>query len=245
LGWREKSLREAKLRTSWTEQNAAFESANMEFTRAILDPARSPAFLQRLSAFAARIAPAGALNGLTQCILRCTLPGVPDLYQGTEFWDLSLVDPDNRRPVDYAARAEALADGVTTRKFLPQWQDGRVKESLTKTLLALRAAEPDIFANGSYEPVTATGSRDNHVVAFLRRHRDRAILVAVPRLCAAPCMNAGLPLPPRQFWEDTRIDIPGPQREWRSALDRAVACEPRASFACAELFSDFPGAVLH
>jgi (1->4)-alpha-D-glucan 1-alpha-D-glucosylmutase len=191
------------------------------------------------------MAPAGALNGLTQCILKCTLPGVPDFYQGTEFWDFSLVDPDNRRPVDYAARSAALAEAAEARILHPQWQDGRVKESLTNTLLALRAAGPEIFADGAYEPLPATGPREDNVVSFLRRHRDRAILVAVPRLCAAPCMAAGLPLPPPEFWEDTRVELPGPERSWRSALDLQVSFEQRPSITCAELFARFPGAVLH
>jgi (1->4)-alpha-D-glucan 1-alpha-D-glucosylmutase len=245
LGWRQKSLREAKLKTSWTEPDLTFEDANMDFTRAILDSARSSAFLTRLRAFVARIAPAGALNGLAQCILRCTSPGVPDLYQGTEFWDFSLVDPDNRRPVDYAAREEAPAHCRPPATLLTRWQDCRVKESLTKSLLGLRAAEPECFANGCYEPVSAKGPREDNVVAFLRRHRDKSIFVAVPRLCAAPCMRADSPVPAPEFWKDTYIDIPGPERPWQSALDSDISYQSRASFACSELFAHFPGAVLH
>ena len=245
LGWREKSLREAKLKTSWTEQNQDFEKANMDFTRAILDPARSRPFLMRLGAFVTRIAPAGALNGLAQCILRCTSPGVPDLYQGTEFWDFSLVDPDNRRPVDYAARREALAQSQSPAAFLDYWYDGRVKQALTRSLLVLRTAEAECFAAGTYEPVAAKGPREDNVVAFLRRYRDKSIFVAVPRLCAAPCMSNGFPLPRPEFWEDTHIDIPGPERSWKSALDPGIVCQSRACFTCSELFANFPGAVLH
>jgi (1->4)-alpha-D-glucan 1-alpha-D-glucosylmutase len=245
LGWREKSLREAKLKTSWTEPNADFEQTNMDFMRAILDPTVSEAFLNRLAVFVARIAPAGALNGLTQCILRCTLPGVPDLYRGAEFWDLSLVDPDNRRPVDYTARTGALAQRGSPASLLHHWQDGHLKQSLITHLLALRACEPDCFADGSYERLPTIGPRENHVIAFLRRHRGKAILVAAPRLCALPCISDGSPLPATEFWEDTHIDIPGPERTWQSALDPGVGYRSRASFACAELFAEFPAAVLH
>lgn len=245
LPWREKSMREAKLSTSWTEPNADFEKANMDFARALLDPARSAAFLNRLSAFVARLAPAGALNALTQCGLRCTLPGVPDLYQGAEFWDLSLVDPDNRRPVDYAARMQALADAGSPADLLRHWQDGHLKQWLIARLLSLRAREPDCFEGGTYEPVQATGPRENHVIAFLRRHRDKAIFVAVPRLCAVACIDAGAPLPAREFWEGTELELPIAARSWQSALQQDVSYDSRASFACAELFAHFPVAVLH
>jgi len=245
LPWREKSMREAKLSTSWTEPNADFERANMEFARAILDPARSAAFLNRLSTFVARLAPAGALNALTQCSLRCTLPGVPDLYQGAEFWDLSLVDPDNRRPVDYAARMKALTDAGSPADLLRHWRDGHLKQWLIARLLALRAREPDCFEGGTYEPVQATGPRENHVIAFLRRHRDKAIFVALPRLCASACIEAGAPLPAHEFWEGTQLELPIAARPWRSALNQDVSYHSRASFACAELFAHFPAAVLH
>ena len=107
-GWQQKALREAKLRSSWVLPDEAYEAVCSRFLSAALDPARSKAFLADVIEFADFIAPAGAMNGLVQAFLRCTVPGVPDLYQGAEFWDLSLVDPDNRRAVDFAARQDAL-----------------------------------------------------------------------------------------------------------------------------------------
>jgi (1->4)-alpha-D-glucan 1-alpha-D-glucosylmutase len=186
-----------------------------------------------------RIAPAGALNALTQTALRCTLPGVPDLYQGGEFWDLSLVDPDNRRPVDYAARQSALAAGDDPLAALSHWRDGRVKQALIARLLGLRARWPDLFAEGSYEPLSVRGARANHVLAFLRRKDDRAVLIAVPRLVAGPCIARGMPLPDAGFWSDTRI-ADAPERDWHDLLGEASP----PSLACADLFARFPVAVL-
>ncbi len=239
FGWREKSLREAKLRTTWADPDAEFEAANREFVDALLDPARAPAFLESLAGFVTRIAPAGALNALIQTALRCTLPGVPDLYQGGEFWDLSMVDPDNRRPVDYAARQTALAAGDDPLAALASWRDGRVKQALIARLLGLRARWPDLFADDSYEPLTVRGARAEHALAFLRRKGDRAVLIAVPRLVAEPCMAQGTPLPDAGFWQDTRIaDVP--ERDWHDLLGGASP----ASLACTDLFARFPVAVL-
>jgi (1->4)-alpha-D-glucan 1-alpha-D-glucosylmutase len=237
--WREKSLREAKLQTSWADPNEPFEAANRDFVRAALDPERSGAFLGELAAFVARIAPAGALNGLVQTVLRCTAPGVPDLYQGTEFWDLSLVDPDNRRAVDFAARAEALQSAETLSACLRHWHDGHVKQAAIATLLMLRDETPDLFAHGSYEPLRTRGPRAKHVLAFVRRHAGKALLVAIPRLCAAPCMEAGTPMPPAAFWHGTGIDMRGAET-WHDVLTDAE----RGTLDCEALFAAFPAAVL-
>ncbi len=241
----EKSLKEAKLKTSWTDPNTPFERAHADFVRAILDPTRSRKFLDALAAFVGRIAPAGAMNGLVQCILRCTLPGVPDLYQGAEFWDFSLTDPDNRRDVDFAARADGLASEDDPVALLPHWKDGRVKQALIARLLAVRAEEQACFSGGDYRPLKTQGPRAVNAMAFLRQHADRAILVAVPRLGAEPCAETGLPLPPASFWDGTRIANPDPGRTWESALDPASAFSLQAQLDCAVLFADFPGAILH
>jgi (1->4)-alpha-D-glucan 1-alpha-D-glucosylmutase len=244
LQWREKSLREAKLRTSWMAPNRDFETENAEFVQAILDPVRSWRFLRSLVAFTSWVALAGACNSLVQCILRCTLPGVPDLYQGCEFWDLSLIDPDNRRPVDFDARRSALAAAEEPTALLPRWQDGRVKQALLLRLLSLRAGMPECFAAGSYAPLTVTGTRDDHVIAFERVHRSGRVLVAVPRLCARACAQNGMPNPSGEFWQDTAVIAPATSHVWRSALDRSKVFSPREEWICADLFSEFPGAIL-
>jgi (1->4)-alpha-D-glucan 1-alpha-D-glucosylmutase len=235
--WREKSLREAKLQTSWADPNEAFEVANRAFVEGVLDPNRSAGFLASLCGFAMRIAPAGALNGLVQTVLRLTAPGAPDHYQGTEFWDFSLVDPDNRRPVDYAARETALADPRDPVSLLDRWQDGRVKQALIQRLLQFRSGRRALFEGGNYTPLRMEGTRQNHALAFRRRLGEDVVLVAVPRLCASPCIERGLPLPPIGFWSDTRVAEIG---VWHNVVTGALA----ESLDCADLFRDFPAAVL-
>ena len=235
-GWREKSLREAKLRTSWADPDAAFEAANRDFVRVLLAPERSAAFLRSLSAFVSRIAPAGALNGLVQTVLRCTAPGIPDLYQGAEGWDFSLVDPDNRRPVDYARLQTMLAADGHPPATLATWQDGSVKQAVIARLLALRAQMPDLFARGDYTPLEVRGAEAGRVLAFTRQAGARKLLVAVPLHCGAACIAAGAPLPTAKFWGDTEIVADG---AWYNALTG----EP-GTLRCAELFAEFPAAVL-
>jgi (1->4)-alpha-D-glucan 1-alpha-D-glucosylmutase len=180
LGWREKSLREAKLETSWFTPDEAFERDNAAFVKAILDPAHG--FVPRLGAFVERLTPAGICNSLIQCALRLTLPGIPDLYQGTELWDFSLVDPDNRRPVDYHARMALLDAQLELR----DWRSGSPKLALIRHFLTLRRERPDIF-----EARTEHVPSSNGTLAF----RRGPLLVAVPLLCARSCIERGMPLP--------------------------------------------------
>jgi len=180
LAWREKSLREAKLETSWFAPDVEFEKANAVFVRAILDPAQG--FVVRLQAFVDQLAPAGVCNSLVQCALRLTLPGVPDLYQGAELWDFSLVDPDNRRPVDYSMRMGMLDAGLD----LKDWRLGSAKLALIQRLLTLRRERPDIFEAGIERIAAPDG-----VLAF----RRGVLLVAVPLLCARSCIERAKPLP--------------------------------------------------
>jgi (1->4)-alpha-D-glucan 1-alpha-D-glucosylmutase len=243
-GWQEKALREAKLRSSWTEP-AAYEAICARFLKGALDPGRSPAFLAALAAFVDRIAPAGALNSLTQTLLRCTSPGVPDLYQGAEFWDLSLVDPDNRRPVDYQARREALAAGDDPRRLLETWRDGRVKQGLIHRVLAVRQALPALFAHGDYRAVEVHGPRDSSALAFVRRHGGARLFVAAPLHCARAVLGREAPLAPSAWWGDTAFSMPGDHApaDWRDML--APDLVPAAPGLLArDLFSRFPVAML-
>ncbi len=187
-----KAGREAKLRTSWTNPDVAYERALEEFTRAILDPQRSSAFFDSLRIGARSLAATGLTNSLAQAVLKATAPGVPDTYQGTELWDFSLVDPDNRRPVDFTARIaalraldDALERGTPrealVRDLLAAWPDGRIKLYVLATLLRHRAAataKGASWAENAYAPLDALGDKAAHVVAFARG----AALVIVPRL---------------------------------------------------------------
>jgi (1->4)-alpha-D-glucan 1-alpha-D-glucosylmutase len=194
--WLVKALREAKQRTAWDNPNEAFEGDCLNYLASLFDPQRG--FLDEAEAFVAKIAPAGIRNSLSQTLLRLTMPGVPDLYQGTEFWDFSLVDPDNRRPVDFAARARALSEGADLATLLAHWQDGRVKQALIARLLGFRRQHPQLFAEGSYEPLAVSGPKAGDLIAFARRWRDEVLIIAAPRLTASADPD----------WRGTRIALP-------------------------------------
>jgi len=179
--WLVKALREAKQRTAWDDPNEGFERDCEGYLAWLFDPTRG--FLAQAESFVERIAAAGIRNSLAQTVLRLTAPGVPDLYQGTEFWDFSLVDPDNRRPV-------------------AGWRDGRVKQALIARLLRFRQQHARLFAEGSYEPLATSGAKADHLIAFSRRLEGEALIVAVPRL------TAGLGAAIGPIWQDTRIAMP-------------------------------------
>ena len=177
IGWQEKALREAKLRSDWSDPDTPYETAARDAVTHLLAEDGDRTLVADIFAFIQSIAAAGAVNGLSQLVLKLTVPGVPDLYQGTEYWDFSLVDPDNRRPVDFAARHKSL--GTTdVAAALSSWRNGRIKQPIARRLLALRQSRPELFAMGSYEPVDA----GDHVVAFRRQQGSDSLLVAVPRL---------------------------------------------------------------
>ncbi|HET6194520.1 MAG TPA: malto-oligosyltrehalose synthase, partial [Acetobacteraceae bacterium] len=223
-GWQQKALREAKLATDWSDPNVPYETAARDLLHRLVVEDRAPALLADIFAFIQEIAPAGTLNSLAQTLLRLTVPGVPDLYQGTELWDFSLVDPDNRRPVDFTLRQKLL--GTAT------WRDGAVKQALIVQALGLRKAMPDLFAKGSYEPLTAQGPLANHVVAFLRRHELDALAVVVPRL------PTGLTV---EGLADTSVALPA-RLELFSTLEEDVVIDPHA--ALQQLWRRWPVALL-
>ncbi|MGE0425561.1 MAG: malto-oligosyltrehalose synthase [Reyranellaceae bacterium] len=176
--WQQKALREAKLRSDWIDPDAAYEEAARSFVIRLIAGRAIPDLLEDMALFVERIARPGVVNGLAQLVLKLTVPGVPDIYQGTEFWDFSMVDPDNRRPVDFARAIESLGAAAH------DWQSGTIKQQVAATLLSLRSRMPDVFANGSYEPLDLQGPQADRFIAFARRHEGGALVVAVPRL---PC----------------------------------------------------------
>jgi (1->4)-alpha-D-glucan 1-alpha-D-glucosylmutase len=182
-----KAAREGKEETSWLNPNDGYESGTRDFIAKILDPSLSAEFLESLQGIAGRIALLGALNSLSQLTLKATLPGVPDFYQGTEFWDLSLVDPDNRRPVDFAARRAALdkLQDPDWSELARNWADGRLKLAWTRRLLKLRTELVDVFTDGNYQPLEVSGPHSDHVIAFARTHGRGATITVVGRAFAA------------------------------------------------------------
>jgi (1->4)-alpha-D-glucan 1-alpha-D-glucosylmutase len=245
----EKATREAKVHTSWTSPDAEYEGAVKEFVARILDEKSGRAFLEDFHRFGRAVSRQGLLNSLAQTVLRLAAPGVPDTYQGTELWDFSLVDPDNRRPVDYERRRAMLAalnargpaSPALARELLESKEDGRIKLFVTSRVLQARRENPGLFSEGEYLPAKAAGEQGDRVFGFARRHEGRSALVAVPRLTKN-----------LRGWGDTRLHFPGvaaeSNRRYRNLFTgEAHALTPHKdgpSLALADLFATLPFAVL-
>ena len=239
--WQVKALREAKQRSSWESPDTDYETAAAACIDRILDGA-SPAGAA-LAAAAQRIAPAGAVNGLAQCLLKLTAPGVPDIYQGCDLWDFSFVDPDNRRPVDWARRKACFAPGEPPARHLGAWRDGRVKQALIAAALAARASSPDVFAAGRYDPLAAGGARQRHVLAFARSFRGRTAVTVVPRAVFAMLPDGGGLSFAAGAWDGTTVATGGPATGiLRNVCDGRRLTGP--SLDLGELFREFPVALL-
>ena len=254
-GYLLKAAREAKLRTSWISPNEGYERALAAFVRALLGRARPNPFLDDLRAQAATLAWFGGLNSLSMVLVKFTSPGVPDLYQGNELIDLSLVDPDNRRPVDYALR-ERLLDELrpldtrdlarAARTLAESPADGRAKLFVTWRLLQLRARRTALMRDGGYAALAAHGARAAHVLGYARRHGRHVLVVAAPRLFAKLLGEPGrLPLG-ENIWGDTVLEAPGVPDGTRLANvltgEEVEVSEGRIRIARA--FASFPGAAL-
>ena len=200
-----KALNEAKINTSWIQPNEAWDQATREFVATILQPGPKNRFVPTLLPLVEEVARLGAINSLGQLLLKLTAPGVPDIYQGNETWDFSLVDPDNRRPVDYGARREmleALRDS-SPAEMLQNWADGRIKLFLTQRILNFRREQPELFLHGRYLPLATRGAQAESCVAFAREHEGRWLIVLAPRLSS----RVGFP-PVADRWQDTVVELP-------------------------------------
>ncbi len=245
LAYLEKALRESKRHTSWLRVDAEYEAAARAFAEAVLG---SSAFARSFEPVARRLAAAGRLSSLAQVALKGVAPGVADVYQGTELWDLSLVDPDNRRPVDFAARAALLAGmdaraagGGPARAGLARelggaLTDGRAKLWLLATVLRARRRDPALFLEGAYLPLPAVGPRAGRVVAAARALGARGALCVVPRLALSCLEEADQP------WQG-ELPLPGSLRgPWRDAVTGET--HRGDALPLARLFADFPVAFL-
>jgi (1->4)-alpha-D-glucan 1-alpha-D-glucosylmutase len=183
-----KFMREAKVRSSWAAPDNEYEEAVLAFVDSALDFRESESFLSVFLPFEQQLARLGVENSLAQTVLKLTAPGVPDVYQGSELWDLSLVDPDNRRPVDYEKRMRMLADldarQTPVQELMRHWHDGAVKLFVTSRTLRFRAAQPSLFARGDYEPVLSAGPKADCICGFARIEGDCAALIIAARLPA-------------------------------------------------------------
>jgi (1->4)-alpha-D-glucan 1-alpha-D-glucosylmutase len=235
-----KAVDEAKRHTSILNRNEDYIAACEAFVDGITTPGAAPDFLASFTPLADRIARLGMVNSLVQLVLKCTVPGVPDFYQGNETWDFSLVDPDNRRPVDFERRRTMMeaAGKAALPALLENWRDGALKLRVTRELLRLRREVPGLFSAGTYQPVAANGSFGDHVVAFTRTHGGESLLVAVPRLTA----TLGSP-PVGAVWDDTWLAEVDSAAGWQDLLTGGIF-PPRAGVYLRSLFAELPFAVL-
>jgi (1->4)-alpha-D-glucan 1-alpha-D-glucosylmutase len=213
-----KAIREAKINTSWISPNAQYEEAVMNFIDSILSNSPNNIFFNNFFIFQELTSSCGMFNSLSQTLLKITSPGIPDFYQGNELWDFSLVDPDNRRLVDYRMRKDLLDDLMrmestagpreTAREVVASRNDGRIKLHLTRKALNYRREHREVFETGSYLPLTVEGRCREHVCAFARSAGDSSTLVVAPRFCSHLIRDSGgLPLGP-EVWRDTRVIPP-------------------------------------
>jgi (1->4)-alpha-D-glucan 1-alpha-D-glucosylmutase len=207
--WQQKALREAKLFSEWSAPNENYERAASELVAWLM--AGPSELLTEIADFVWRIAPAGAANGLAQTLLKLTAPGVPDIYRGTEYWDFSLVDPDNRSPVDFAARKhslDAISPSKSVAEYAANWADGRIKQAMIARVLAVRKKMPRLFADGNYVPLEAVGPFAEHIVAFARILGSSFAVTAVCRMCSGLLHDDGSLTIPQARWKETRILLP-------------------------------------
>ncbi|HKS91299.1 MAG TPA: hypothetical protein VJQ83_05170, partial [Tepidiformaceae bacterium] len=228
-----KAMREAKERTAWTRIDEAFETQVHAFVRATLDGRRSRRFIDRVERFVDRIAGAASLNSLGMVALKCTAPGIPDFYQGSEAALTTLTDPDNRSRIDFEAIAALAQDDscVGTRPLSVE------KVEFTHALLSMRARRPALFSSGEYIPLQATGSLDQHVFAFLRRHGRDWVMVVIARAGAHHVDAEGRVQ--GATWDDTRLSVDTPVITWHNvwAAQEVVAA---SSIQLAELLGTTP-----
>lgn len=252
-----KAAREAKVHTSWIDPKPDYEEALVSFTASILKVSNRNTFLTDFLRFHKKIAFYGALNALTQVLLKIASPGVPDFYQGTELWDFSLVDPDNRRPVGFEERTRLLEDlkqreseGLLplVSDLLSRWEDGRIKLFVTSKALDFRKNQSELFLEGDYVPVHASGMRKQHLCAFIRKQNGAWVLVAIPRLLTHLVTVSKFPVG-RRVWGTGRLVLPrGAPKHWDNIFTgqtvKAASVFGRRVLLLKGVFQHFPVALL-
>jgi (1->4)-alpha-D-glucan 1-alpha-D-glucosylmutase len=253
-----KAVHEAKMNLSWINDDPVYLEALRDFVEKVLAPGtrnQPNAFLDQIQTFVPVIGFFGAINSLAQRLLMITSPGGPDLYQGSELWDLSLVDPDNRRPVDYSLRQRLLteldrrAEAGNLRQLceelMKSYQDGRIKLWTTIQALRCRRDRRELFHSGQYSPVFASGLRRDNVIAFAREHNNQIAITAVPRLSYG-LADGEMRFPLRDMWETTELPVPARAAEFmeNAFTGEKVKVTPRRTLLCREVFAHFPVALL-
>lgn len=247
-----KAVREAKINSTWLSPNLAYEEATISFVSKLLDQTVGNEFLQEFLSFEKEIAFYGYLNSIGQTLLKIACPGIPDFYQGSELWDLNLVDPDNRRPVDFFKRKKLLNDilNVETpdlKRLLENFQDGRVKLYAIHKLLGIRRKNRKLFEHGAYIPLTVKGPNRKHLVSFCRRKDASSAIAIIPRFLTN--LTTPLKIPPSDVWKDTYISLPtNAPGNWREVFtNKTVYSKMLANgkgLYMGELLETFPAALL-
>lgn len=247
-----KSVREAKLHTAWLRPDSDYEEGFLTFVEKVLEPSESNPFMQEFLPFQKRVSGYGIFNSLSQVLLKYTAPGVPDTYQGTEFWDLSMVDPDNRRPVDYDQRISCLQEikqklTIDSLKLIDELlssqEDGRIKLFLTYRVLQARKEHLTVFQKGDYRPLEVRGKYKDHIVAFARQDGETTAITIAPRFFTSLVQPGKYPLG-EQVWVDTQLQLPqGSGSSWRNAITEQTISES-GEVAIAQILQHFPVALL-
>jgi (1->4)-alpha-D-glucan 1-alpha-D-glucosylmutase len=255
-----KALREAKVHTSWINTNSEYEDGVTAFINAITERTPDNQFLSDFELFQKKVSHLGMFNSLSQTLLKITCPGVPDFYQGTELWNFSLVDPDNRRPVDYVLRRRMLEklrkddrngnSARLVRRLIRGKEDGRIKLYLTYRALNYRRENREIFESGEYIPLNVSKEFADVVCAFLRRSPGKAVLVAVPRFFSRLTKDGIEPPVSTTVWKDGLLELPAEEAgmQFRNVLTGEVvtstAHDGSTNIYLAELFANLPVALL-
>jgi (1->4)-alpha-D-glucan 1-alpha-D-glucosylmutase len=257
-----KAVREAKVNTSWISPNLPYEENLMKFIDALLSPSSSNYFWVDFETFQKKISTFGMVNSLSQTLLKITCPGIPDFYQGTELWDLSLVDPDNRRPVNFEIRSKKLAElkkrmemagsslAEFARALIREWRDGSIKLYVTLKTLHFRRENHLLFQEGSYVPLAGSGDLKEHLCAFARRRDEEVVLVLVPRFLTRLVRNPDeMPLG-ESVWGDSSVILPVeiPGKTFRNIFTgetlQRIEKNGEGTLSLREVFSNFPVAML-
>ena len=248
-----KAVREAKVHTGWVKHDSEYEDGLVVFVNKILDKSLSVEFFDTFIPFQKRVSSFGFYNSLSQCILKITSPGLPDFYQGTELWDLSLVDPDNRRSVDYETRIKILAQLKEVQfteykaligKLIDGWADGKIKMFLIYRCLRARNENRELFQSGAYIPLRVKGTFKDSVIAFARKYEGEMAVVAVPRFLVSVITERGSALT-IDVWKDTVIELPDSSTMyWQNAITGEEHETRNSSLYVGDIFQTFPGAIV-
>lgn len=246
-----KAIRESKVYTAWLRQNSAYEEACINFVQGVLENPENNQFLKEFIPFQKRVAYYGIFNSLSQTLIKMTSPGVPDIYQGSELWDLSLVDPDNRRPVNFEQRQAFLSEIQTRLKadplpfleeLLANKEDGRIKLFLVVQTLKARKEYLPLFQKGSYQALEANGKFQDHIVAFTKHHGNTTLITVTPRFLTGVIQQDELPIG-EAAWADTSLKLPSQGSRWTNLLTNQTV-EAVGELAIAQIFQHFPVALL-